>query len=134
MKYYSCLSQIMKGSLVFFFNLSPKSEGKMNLAKKTEYMQKINQSSHLNIILPTKKGHLAPGVEAGEVTESKGFPHQGLPNEGLPRQGVSDEGLRHHLGRPLAPHPPDRLPLPLIWRDSHPSTKTHITLPTEAKS
>ena len=83
--------------------------------------------------MPTKEAHLAPGVEAGEVTEGKGFPHQRLPNEGLPRQGVSDEGLGHHLARPLAPHPPDRLPLPLIWRDWHPTTDTQM-LPMKAKS
>ena len=134
MKYYSSLSHFKKGSLMFLFNLSPKSEGKMNLPKKTEYAENYSVLSSQHYSAKTKKGHLAPGVEAGEVTEGKGLPHQGLPNEGLPRQGVSDEGLGHHLGRPLAPHPPDRLPLPLIWRDSHPSTKTHITLPTEAKS
>ena len=122
MKCYSCQSQIKKGSFMFFFNLSAKSEGKMNLAKKFIWAKK--QSFYLDIILPTKNSsHLAPGVEAGEVSESEGLPHQGVPHE----------GLRHHLGRPLAPHPPDRLPLPLIWRDWHPSTNTHM-LPMKAKS
>ena len=114
-------------SCMFFFTLSPNSEGGM---VKKQNMYKIN--------------HLAPGVEAVEVTESEGLPHEGVSNEGLPYQGVCneglpnqggvpDEGLLQHLGRPLAPHPPDRLPLPLIWRDWHPSKNTHM-LPTKAKS
>ena len=70
-----------------------------------------------------QRSHLTPWIDAGKIGESKRFPDQGVR-----------EGLLQHLGRrSLAPHPPDRLPLPLIWRDWHPVTNTHM-LPTKAKS